>query len=566
MSVHLRHRRWQTIWIYLTVTLAWVLITDIAYSLWIHQFNKAAITFFSVRSSLLFIFTLFWFHRITTHIQDKEDSYLQSLDQTSQPVLVGRRGKWTYVNAAGMQLLDAESLSDVVGKSVTEFLYPDEVDAALSNEFNPVNRRSFIFVERKLRSLKGREVETEVLCIPLQLGGHWYTQLFYNDVTPKIHRERQLQSALTNLMSFVEHNSDAVIVFDTNKRVTKINSAFEELFQCTAADVIGQHIMDLHMIVEKRREEVSVLAERVSDGEKVLGLPIVCQTTTGAEVEVLMSLFPLYKLDGTNYGWSAVLHNITQRKQDEMQLLKSEKLATAGQLAAGIAHEIKNPLTTVMGFVGLMPGSSREKQEQYAEIMKDELQRISSIVNELLMLAKPQSESMTLLSIPDVVISVYELLKPEATLRNVEFSLQQHFQIMGKSSLLQGRAAEPLALGYEHRLKQLLINLIRNAMDALSEKPRLVTVNCVYTDSAAVIEVEDTGIGLQPQTLQRLGEPFFTTKEGGTGLGLFLCQQIIRQHQGNLQFNSKVGNGTIVRVSIPVYTERNEASSISPAT
>lgn|GEM_PF-4862691 len=574
------HRHWRTLLQYLTAAVAWVLVTDLLFGVLSHVLSVPTFIYFMSRSAILFALSALWFYYSTRGLRRQGQLHLESLETSNQPIFLHKEGRWIHVNPAGLKLIGAKSEDDILGKPVTAIVQPEDCEIALREEFE--STRKFLFTQRRLMTLDGRTLTVEATAIPLQFQGRCYGQVVYNDVTSRLDREKQLAAALSNLESFIQHNTDAVVIFDEDGQVTKVNPAFEELFDCSAAETIGKHMEELPIIVDSRRLAASAIVQQVTAGESVIGRSITCQTASGTKIDALLSVFPLRKVNGAVNGWSATVHNISQHKQDESRLLRSEKLAAVGQLAAGLAHEIKNPLTTVMGFVGLMTSSSQEKQKQYAQIMLEELKRIATIVNELLMLAKPQSESMTTVKMADLMHSVYSLLEPEAVLRDVEFSIQHEDAvntvstgvrtnsrmettktIANTTGSISGSSAEdcsPAIFGLENRLKQLFINLIRNAMDALAEKPRRVAISFRTLDNKVVVKVQDTGIGLSPEYLDHLGEPFFTTKEGGTGLGLFLCQQIVSQHHGNMEFHSTLGEGTVVQVAFPLYFEPSDSA------
>lgn len=260
----------------------------------------------------------------------------------------------------------------------------------------------------------------------------------------------------------------------------------------------------------------------------------------GEQVHVLLSIFPTFH-DGEITGWDALLNDISEHKEAEQRLLQSEKLAAIGQMAASIAHEIKNPLTTLSGFLDLLLSSPPNKQEMYIHIMTTEMQRITEIVNEMLVLAKPQQTDYQLINLTEVLSGVFTLLQPEATMRNVNFNLTLSEQVQNVT-----------VFGHENRLKQLFINVILNSLEALNGEPGKVSVSLRPQGDSCLVEVRDTGGGMTPEQIAHLGEPFKTTKEKGTGLGLLVSKQIVEQHHGNIEFISELERGTTVRISLPL--------------
>jgi two-component system sporulation sensor kinase A len=231
--------------------------------------------------------------------------------------------------------------------------------------------------------------------------------------------------------------------------------------------------------------------------------------------------------------------DVTERKQAEEMLLKSEKLSVVGQLAAGVAHEIRNPLTSLKGFLQLLQQRTNEN-EFFFELMLSELDRINNIVSEFLVLSKPQITRMEPRNLVQIVQVVIAFLGSQALLNNV--------QIL--ANVLT--ADEVMVDCDENQLKQVFINLLKNAVESMV-LGGTITVTLSHPAPGRVnVRFEDQGQGIPPERLQKLGEPFYTTKEKGTGLGLMVSFRIIQEHGGTVDVESEVGIGTIFDVNLPV--------------
>ncbi|WP_339321183.1 ATP-binding protein [Paenibacillus sp. FSL W8-0194] len=232
-----------------------------------------------------------------------------------------------------------------------------------------------------------------------------------------------------------------------------------------------------------------------------------------------------------------VFKDITDQKQREEYMMQSEKLTMAGQLAAGIAHEIRNPLTSINGFMKLIR-SSKRSPETYYEIIESELKRIELIVNELLVLSKPQGKHVSKpINVLPMLEQVITLMNVQAALKNIEITLE--------------RADVPQwIVGETNQLKQVFINLLKNGMDAM-DSSGTIRVSVDSTEQEVWIRVQDEGSGMTPEQVQKLGQPFFTTKDTGTGLGFMITQNIIHNHGGSIQIESEPGQGTAFTVKLP---------------
>ncbi|MDQ0214642.1 two-component system sporulation sensor kinase A [Oikeobacillus pervagus] len=233
--------------------------------------------------------------------------------------------------------------------------------------------------------------------------------------------------------------------------------------------------------------------------------------------------------------------DITDSKQQTVALIQnSEKLALVGQMAAGIAHEIRNPLTSIKGFIQLLSKEMKEKQEIF-RLLLSELDRINFVVNEFLVVAKPTAVEFKPHDINKILLDVNYLLETQAIMNNIEIQ-------MNTASHL------PLVNCGENQLKQVFINLIKNAIEATAFGGKITVTSGDVNDEEIYIKISDTGCGIPKDRLPNLGQPFHTTKEKGTGLGLMVCYSIIESHQGTMKIESQEGVGTTIIIHLPVST------------
>ncbi|GMA63398.1 PAS domain S-box protein [Alicyclobacillus fastidiosus] len=248
---------------------------------------------------------------------------------------------------------------------------------------------------------------------------------------------------------------------------------------------------------------------------------------------------PVLDDDGAVSKFILVSREITARKHTEELLLQSVKLSVAGQLAAGIAHEIRNPMTSIKGFVQLLQTQAPTYQNYY-DIMLSELDRIQRIISEFLLLAKPQTDTAQAVDVHVLLNYVVDLIQAEAVMRNIEIFTDL---AMDAGIVVRG---EP------DRLRQAFLNIVKNAMDAMPHGGTVYICLRPKGKSAVAVSIRDSGEGISDDQLKRIGEPFYTTKQTGTGLGLMVTQNIIRDHNGTIQFCSELGVGTEVLIELPI--------------
>jgi len=222
---------------------------------------------------------------------------------------------------------------------------------------------------------------------------------------------------------------------------------------------------------------------------------------------------------------------------DEDNLLKNDKMALIGQLAAGIAHEIRNPLTSIKGFIQLMK-SEPIKNDQYLEIIDQEIDRISSITNELMIFAKPNHLNYEHQDLKMILRSCITLLEGVAYQKQIQIVLDS--------------CEEPVYVFCDkQKIKQVIINLIKNALESM-EDPGIITICMRKHEGQGVLSITDEGCGIPNELVGKLGQPFFTTKSNGNGLGLMMCYKIMEEHEGRIEVESELGIGTTFYVFLPL--------------
>ncbi|URA09960.1 two-component system sensor histidine kinase NtrB [Thermospira aquatica] len=239
----------------------------------------------------------------------------------------------------------------------------------------------------------------------------------------------------------------------------------------------------------------------------------------------------------------------TEKKKLQFQLKNIESVAALNTLASGIAHEIKNPLTAIDLHTQLIQRAVQknlvcldESILQYIKTISHETKRLNQILNDFLLAARPRQLKLSFEDINSFVQELLLLVKPELEEKNI--ALREEYQNIPKNFI------------DKDYLKQAILNLIKNAMDAMEKSSlKILTVRTWYDNGrdSTAIEIADTGCGISPDQIQKIFEPYYTTKEYGTGLGLTITYKIIKEHQGEIQIQSKPGEGTSFTVYIPIH-------------
>jgi two-component system, sporulation sensor kinase E len=245
-----------------------------------------------------------------------------------------------------------------------------------------------------------------------------------------------------------------------------------------------------------------------------------------------------------------VIQDVSEKADMQEQLRKSDRLNIIGELAAGIAHEIRNPMTALKGFIQLLESSIKEEHAMYYQVITTELARIDSIINEFLILAKPQAIRFQEKDLNQIIRETVDLLNAQAVLFNVQFKTQYDENL-------------PLIYCEPNQLKKVFINIIKNGIEVMPEGGT-ISIRTNRIDNHQIhISVQDEGMGIPKERIKKIGEPFYTTKEKGTGLGLMVSYKIIEEHKGSIEIESKEGKGTIFHITMPLDL-KNRIYAVGP--
>jgi two-component system, sporulation sensor kinase A len=358
---------------------------------------------------------------------------------------------------------------------------------------------------------------------------------FFDEYQYLIEEENQLSTLLHSLPDFICFK-------DGEGRWLKVNQFGRQLYNLEDIDYQGKTDRDLGELVPFFKDafdycidsdEQSWQSENVTRCEEGFYLP------SGEFKTFDVIKVPLYHGDRSRKGLVIIGRDISQQKIAEEMLLRKEKLSVVGELAAGIAHEIRNPLTSIKGFIQLLK-ENEHVSESYLSVMSTEMDRINQIVGEMLVLSKPQMREFKPFDMRDVLDYTTKVMGHEGLLKGI--------------TIHENRPDIPMMVcGDKNQIIQVLINIVKNAIDAMTEGD--ITIDCITDEKHVKISVVDQGAGIPPERLKRLGEPFFTLKEKGMGLGLTISQKILEDHKGSLHIESEVNKGTNVQITLPQYVE-----------
>ncbi|WP_147534845.1 PAS domain-containing protein [Bacillus marasmi] len=359
-----------------------------------------------------------------------------------------------------------------------------------------------------------------------------------NDITAQKEAEAQLRNSLkeNNDIRFALDQASIITFTDEEGRILSVNDRFCELSKYSRSELIGQ---DFRMLNSGYHSKLffkelwdTVLQGKVWKGE------VKNKAKDGSYYWVDTTIVPFLNENGHPYQFLSIRNDITERKKHEETLHRQDKLAAVGQLAAGVAHEIRNPLTSIKGYAEFLQLDEKNPERlEFLDIILDELDRVNSIVEEFMVLAKPKAAQLEEKNIVPIIKNVLNLLSFEARKKHVRL----HFNT--DQEIIQVECDED-------RLKQVFLNLVKNGIEAMPNGGDLRIFTNV-TAGKVEISIQDSGVGIPEEKIKKLGEPFYTTKENGNGLGLMVTFKIIESHNGSVYIESEVDKGTTFNIVLP---------------
>jgi PAS domain S-box-containing protein len=370
---------------------------------------------------------------------------------------------------------------------------------------------------------------------------------------------RQRLDELADLKSYTDNIlaslTTGIVTVDLDGRVVTLNPAAEMMTGFFAGEVIGRYCTE---VFAQTAELGEILMETIATRSASPGVAVTLHRRNGRTLPVEVSAAPLKAGEGKDLGVIAAIRDLTVVRELESRLRRSDRLAALGELAAGLAHEIRNPLTSLVTFSRHLPRRFNDEQfrAKFQSVVPRELERINGIVEGLLELARPARVNFTAVRLPALLERAAELYAQEMESGGIRVTRDYTRDL-------------PAAWVDAEAVYQGLVNLVRNALDAMPSGGDL-TLRAGWSDERHIvrpgrrgpagtrrarIEIEDTGIGIPPAAADRIFNPFFSTKTGGTGLGLALTHKIIEDHGGSIDFRSPVGGGTIFRIVLPLFPD-----------
>jgi len=461
-----------------------------------------------------------------------------------------RQGQYIEVNRATCTLLGREK-NEIIGKRDEELLPSAAAKAMRTGDQDVLQFQERVSFDAEVL-LGGKPVFLSTVKYPLFDADGKVTALagLSKDITAQRKTEAELIRTRAYLQNILDNAPMMVVTTDLDGRIVSFNRRAEECYGYEAVEIIGKSVSMLC----GSPQEWEPLSRRVEQGGIVHEYETTPLRKDGRPMVIALTLAPLKDNDGNMIGTVCLSRDISERKALMDQVIQSERLASIGRLAAGVAHEINNPLAVIAEIAGyledLLADGPPLKRRRLDKELQDGLPKITaqikrcrSITSRLLSFARRRQTPMEVADVNRALDEILPFLAKEARLAGVQIHRRFNIDI-------------PLVRIEDLQLEEILINLIRNAIHAMS--PRTygnIWLFATRKGGKVILTVKDDGPGINRQVADRLFDPFVTTKPmgQGTGLGLSICYGIVKHHGGGIQVESQPGQGTSFRVILPVH-------------
>ena len=361
--------------------------------------------------------------------------------------------------------------------------------------------------------------------------------------------EVQLRNLVQNIFaeyslldSMIDSLNDGIVILDANNKVIKVNKTLFLIFNAQVSENV-----DIEEIIDN--DEInSFINFTILNQEKCSGKEFFIQRKDQNQY-ISLSILPLVS-NKKIHGTIIIISNITEKKMSQLREERLEGLARLATAAASISHEIKNPLAAISIHVQLLEKmltssyEMNEKMKRHFSVIEEEIERLNKIVVDFLFAVRPMKFQISCIDINALLSSLVETFQEECNNNNIKIYTQfskemPHFQ------------------GDERFIRQAFMNIILNAKNAMENSGGILEIKTFIQDASIIVEFSDSGVGIPPSLMEKIFEPYFTTKSSGTGLGLTLTYKVVKEHGGDIYVCSNENKGALFKVVFPLEKNSN---------
>jgi PAS domain S-box-containing protein len=483
--------------------------------------------------------------RMEQSLKESEREYRALFDHSGTAVAVTTKDGVVRKANQAFELLSGYQKEEIEGKmhylSFVSTADRDRVQKITAQrEKNPAKTPSSYEFTFLTRSGEKRLVQISVGQMPF---GNQTSSMI--DITEQTKLEQEIRNKEQFLANILRHSMEAIVAMDTKGTIRSWNRGAELMFGHKAKDILGMPFSSLFTKEFRRSKKMREITDLFHRQGYLRNFIADAVTRDGKTITIDITRTVIRNQDGIELGSSAVIRDITVHRRIEQRLIQQEKMLAMGELAGSLAHEIKNPLNSMVinmevlsGHFSDLPEEKRRQLTKYLDILSSETARLDNVMKNFLDFAKPIEWKFNKLRIVTILKHVIELVSAQADRQKIKFKLH------GEDDL-------PLIEGAEDYLKQVFLNLLLNAMQAMP-KGGIVNIAAKREGPGHIsITIEDNGVGISRQNFGKIFDLYFSTKEKGSGLGLPLVKRFVTAHGGKIKFVSKVNHGTKFTVTLP---------------
>ena len=446
------------------------------------------------------------------------------------------------INKRGCEILGCKE-GEIVGKDWFENFIPESVRDTVKEAFAKLMAGEIKAVEYFENPVLAKSGEERMIAwhnavLDDEEGRITGTLSSGKDITEHQQNEEILRRSEAEIRAVLDTVVDGIITIDEKGKIQSFNPAAARIFGYSSDEVIGQNIAIL-MPEPDHSQHDDYVSNYLRTGEKKIigiGREVIGKRKDGATFPMYLAVSQVHSKEEVKF--TGIIRDLTDFKQMQEKLLQTQSLATIGEMAASIAHEIKNPLAGISGAIEVLRdelGAEDPRREIMEEVV-GQVRRLDNRVRELLMLSKPWQPEKQLCNLQSLIEEI------SATAQEQKSFAQVQFIFKGKKAVR--------ALVDPTFFEQVIWNVLHNASQAMPDGGK-IRYRFSQKEGLVLLTVSDTGTGIPEHHQDRIFRPFFTTKTRGTGLGLAICQKIMQSQGGTISVSSEVGRGTEVTLSFP---------------
>jgi PAS domain S-box-containing protein len=489
-------------------------------------------------------------------LKEIENKYRVLVDNSPDAIIIYQDNKIVFANNESLRLVRAESIEDLLGKSLLQFVHPDSRAFVIERMRKIANKETVLpLAEEKFVRFDGSELEVEVKAIPIRFENSPAVQLIIRDITERrqadeiLHLQSEIMSNMSEAIYMIKM-ADGIIVY--------VNHIFEKMFGYEHNEMLGQHASIVNAPTEKSPQQTA--KEIMEDiNEQGFWKGEVENIRKDGTVFICYANVTLFEHSKFGKVIVAIHTDITASKKAELALKESEiKLrqlnADKVRFISILGHDLKNPFNNILGFTKILTDEiesfNKEEIKDIAKNINKSAHIINKLLEEILLWARTEQGktpfNTQILNFRDICNNIFEVLKPNADAKNIAINCSTEDQLHVFADI--------------DILKTVLRNLMSNAIK-FTNPGGTITINAENNVENVIISVSDNGIGISPDDLTKLFKisdvttTTGTSEEPGTGLGLLLCKELVEKHGGKIWVESEVGKGSNFKFTLPIYSE-----------